>query len=68
VPGSRIVDDGDFKTSSYTGVENCVEVALRPDEVLVRNSKRRDQKAMAFTHDEWRAFIAGAKDGEFDVP
>lgn len=68
MPGSGIVDDSEFKTSSYTDKANCVEVAVRDDEVLVRNSKKRDQNAMTFTHDEWRAFIAGAKDGEFDLP
>ena len=45
----------------------CVDVAFLPDgSVAVRDSKRPDLIAHMFTADEWDAFIAGAKDGEFD--
>ena len=34
--------------------------------ILMRDSKNPDGPVLAFTEDEWRAFIAGVKDGEFD--
>jgi hypothetical protein len=46
----------------------CVEVARNlPGIIAVRDSKNPDGSALIFTSDEWRAFIAGVKDGEFDV-
>jgi Domain of unknown function (DUF397) len=45
----------------------CVEVAT-PDAntVTVRDSKNPSGPVLTFTTAEWRAFLAGAKDGEFD--
>ncbi|MGE5290469.1 MAG: DUF397 domain-containing protein [Micromonosporaceae bacterium] len=34
--------------------------------ILMRDSNNPDGPVLAFTEDEWRAFIAGVKDGEFD--
>ena len=34
--------------------------------ILMRDSKNPDGPVLAFTEAEWRAFIAGVKDGEFD--
>ena len=45
----------------------CVEVAQTADVVAVRDSKRTDGPALAFTHAEWRAFVAGVRAGEFDA-
>jgi Domain of unknown function (DUF397) len=57
-----------FKTSSFCSLGNCVEVG-RTDEgaVLVRDTKDRAQEALSFTVEEWSAFVAGVKAGEFDV-
>lgn len=44
----------------------CAETALRHGYVGVRNTKVPEEVAW-FTPDEWRAFIEGAKAGEFDV-
>jgi hypothetical protein len=46
---------------------NCVEVANLGDAVAVRDSKHPTGPALIFTPDEWRAFLAGAGDGEFDL-
>ena len=44
----------------------CVEVARNlPGVVAVRDSKDPDGLALVFTPDEWRAFISGARAGEF---
>jgi len=46
---------------------NCVEVATIPDGGrAVRNSRDPDGPVLRFTHNEWEAFIGGAKNGEFD--
>ncbi len=47
----------------------CVETAFLPDgRVAVRDSKDRGGPALIYTPREWRAFIAGIKDGEFELP
>lgn len=46
---------------------NCVEVAGLPDGgVAVRNSRDPQGPALIYTRDELAAFIAGARDGDFD--
>jgi hypothetical protein len=46
---------------------NCVEVARNlPGVVAVRDSNDPDGPVLLFTPDEWRAFVAGARAGEFD--
>jgi hypothetical protein len=54
--------------SSASGDANCVEVRIAADGVLVRDDKDRRSPILTFTHDEWRAFLAGVRLGEFDVP
>lgn len=57
-----------WRLSSYTGQGNsCVEVAVLPHGIAVRDSKDRDGPVLAFSADAWRAFIAGVRDGEFDL-
>ena len=57
----------EFKTSSFCNFGNCVEVGRSADgAVLVRDTKDRAQQTLAFTADEWTAFVAGVKAGEFD--
>jgi Domain of unknown function (DUF397) len=47
---------------------NCVEVAhLSEGGVGVRNSRDPSGPVLRFTPEEWRAFIAGARNGEFDA-
>jgi hypothetical protein len=62
------LDDGWFKSShSGNGGNDCVEVKMTGDGVLVRNSRDRSGPVLAFTPGEWHAFVAGAHDGEFDL-
>jgi hypothetical protein len=60
-----------WRTSTRTGngSGNCVEAGPLPDgsgRIAVRHSHFPDGAAMVYTRAEWEAFIAGAKDGEFD--
>ena len=57
----------EFRISSHCSYGACVEVARTPEgKVLVRDAKDRAQQALAFTDEEWAAFVAGVKGGEFD--
>ena len=57
-----------WRKSSRSGqLGNCVEAAvLSTGEVAMRNSRDPGGPALIFTRDEMAAFLAGAKDGEFD--
>ena len=56
-----------LKSSLSTHNGNCVEVARGTrDDVLMRNSRAPLEKYLSFTANEWVAFIAGVKAGEFD--
>ena len=47
---------------------DCLEVAIGLDAVRIRHSLDRPDVILAFTHAEWRAFLTGARNGEFDLP
>lgn len=47
---------------------NCVEVAFGDETVRVRHSQEPRGAVLSFSHSQWRAFLAGARDGEFDIP
>lgn len=56
------------KSTRSNGGDNCVEVAfLAGGEVAVRDSKDPSGPALRFTPSEWRAFVGGVHDGEFDL-
>jgi hypothetical protein len=58
-----------FKSSYSATGSTCVEVATNlPGIVAIRDSKNPDRPALTFTPAEWRAFIQGARAGEFDLP
>jgi hypothetical protein len=52
--------------SAYNG--NCLEVShLRDGRIAVRDTKdKASGPTLIFTQPEWAAFLAGAKNGEFD--
>jgi hypothetical protein len=43
----------------------CAEVAARGDVIMLRSSLSPDA-IVTLTRDEWRDFLAGAKDGRLD--
>ena len=57
-----------WRKSRYSGqLGNCVETAaLNDGEVAMRNSRDPGGPALIFSCNEMAAFLAGAKDGEFD--
>lgn len=56
-----------WKVSSYTGVNNCVEVRKVGERIEVRNTKDRDGGTQSYTVPEWLAFLNGVKGNEFDL-
>lgn len=60
-------ETGEWRKSSFSAQTNCVEFRRIEDGVEVRNSKRPSEATIRYTIDEWRAFVAGVKAGEFDV-
>jgi len=61
--------DARWRKSTRSGAygDNCVEVAFIDEAIAVRDSKDRSGPVLVFTRGEWDAFVAGAKDGEFDL-
>ena len=57
-----------WRKSSHSAVSNCLEIASLPDGggVALRTSREPRGMALVLTPGEWRAALAGAKDGEFD--
>jgi len=72
-----------FKRSSACGIGACVEVKIHtpPKEVLIANgwqdfyeehsvsirNSKDPEKEISFTLNEWKLFVRGVKNGEFDV-
>lgn len=56
------------KSSASGPNGDCVEVAFADEGVLVRHSRNPSGPVLSFTHSEWRAFVAGAHNGEFELP
>lgn len=57
----------DIRVSSFCPNANCVGVEITADGVAVTNTAMPEE-FVAFTADEWSAFVAGVKAGEFDLP
>jgi hypothetical protein len=62
------VKDSDFKRSGWCGNRpKCVEVAIVEEGVAVRDSNDPEGGTLFFDRDEWNAFVAGVKGGEFNA-
>jgi hypothetical protein len=56
----------EWRKSSWSQMNGCVEVAFLEGGVAVRDSKDRRGPVLRFTTDEWAAFLNGVRNGEFD--
>ncbi|MFF5985567.1 DUF397 domain-containing protein [Prauserella flavalba] len=65
---SELLTEAAWRKSKYSGaMGNCVEVApLANGQIAMRNSRDPHGPALVYTRAEIEAFLAGAKDGEFD--
>ncbi len=59
------VEKIDWRRSTFCATGACVEVAEAGNEFLVRDSKNPESPILRFTADEWSAFVAGVRAGEF---
>jgi hypothetical protein len=67
MPATELTDAAWQKSKHSNPNGACVEVAhLATGEIAVRNSRFPEGPALVYTHAEIGAFLAGAKDGEFD--
>ncbi|GAB3282602.1 DUF397 domain-containing protein [Kineosporia babensis] len=60
----------DFRKSTFSGGGGCVEVSLSDQGgARVRDTKSKGQgPVLEFNAEEWSAFLAGARAGEFGTP
>lgn len=70
---AHIRDQLDFSTAEWITStddedEPGVEIAFVDGYVGMRNGADPEGPVLVFTPEEWDAFVAGAKDGEFDEP
>lgn len=62
--GSDLTDLA-WRKSSFSATDNCLEVAPVTGGVALRDSKNPTRGPLLFTDTEWRAFVRGARAGEF---
>jgi Domain of unknown function (DUF397) len=68
IPDSAKLRGTEFRISSFCNVGNCVSVRIASaGDVMLKDTKAQAGPTLAFTRDEWRAFVAGVKHGEFDA-
>ncbi|MFF5372814.1 DUF397 domain-containing protein [Streptomyces sp. NPDC013187] len=68
VPAGTLQDATWVKSRRSAMEGNCVEMATLPDgAVAVRNSRDPEGPALIYTRAEIVAFLAGARDGDFDA-
>lgn len=56
-----------FLPRQTTNGGTCVETKITEDTVLVRNNLRPNAGTAEFTYEEWKVFVAGVKDGDYDL-
>jgi hypothetical protein len=56
----------DWRKSSFSDTNGCVEVALLNGRVAVRDSKDRNGPVLEFEPSAWAAFLEDARTGRFD--
>lgn len=62
--------DAPWRTSTRSQASNCVEVAPLggdPAAVALRDSKDRSGPVLLFDRAEWLGFLAGTRQGQFDL-
>jgi len=64
--------DLEFKKSTFSEMQgdssgDCVEIKRTSKSILVRDSKNIDGETLEFTSSEWKAFLNGVKNKEFDL-
>jgi Domain of unknown function (DUF397) len=66
--GSGVGDGLEWRRSSRCNGGDCVEVAERDDEIIVRSSTDPDGTTLVVGSDSWHEWIVSVKQGAYDVP
>jgi hypothetical protein len=56
-----------WRRSQRCDAGNCVEVAFLNEEIMLRDSKNPAAAVLRFSKDEWTAFVAGVRAGDFQA-
>jgi Domain of unknown function (DUF397) len=56
-----------LKAQSSTANGQCVEIAAAAGNIAIRDSKDPDGPVLVYSASEFRAFLDGARNGEFDT-
>ncbi|WP_399344767.1 DUF397 domain-containing protein [Umezawaea sp. Da 62-37] len=62
VPDLTGVPDGSWRKSSFSSIDNCLEVAAYSCSALVRNSRNKHGEFLSFHPITWRNFLRSACD------
>ena len=63
-----MISTDDYRKSTFSNGGGCVEVRLLEDGMIaLRDSKDRSKDPHLFNQKEWVAFLAGVRNGEFDL-
>ncbi len=65
--GHNPFEDEGFTVPSTTHKCCCVAVRRRDGVVDVRDTKKPDSPTLTFNEEEWKVFLAGVRNKEFDV-
>jgi Domain of unknown function (DUF397) len=57
----------EWRKSAASTQGDCAEVAFVAGSVLMRHSQSPSGPVLAFSPAEWAAFLAGVRNGEFDL-
>ena len=61
------LSSAEWRKSTFSEANGCVEVAFVDGQAVVRDSKNRQEQMLVFTQLEWAAFLRGVRAGEFDT-
>jgi Domain of unknown function (DUF397) len=56
-----------WRKSTFSQGGDCVEWRFADSSIFMRTSKDPSGPVLKFSYSEWRAFIAGVKDGQADL-
>ncbi len=62
------LSSSEWRKSTRSQMNGCVEVAFVEGGVAVRDSKDRGGPVLLFTAHEWAEFVGAARTGEFELP
>jgi hypothetical protein len=66
VPDKPKPSDLDLAGADWKGKDE-VQIAFIDEWIVMRNGSDPQSPVLVFDHNEWRAFVLGARDGEFDI-